>query len=63
MYEEDQQEKAEQGKFPDIRRHAAQKCERRVAQDREHEGANAAKAVGERTPQKCAAPADEKDRE
>ena len=53
-------EQSADGNFPDVLPERRQKCEKRVAQDRQREGAHAAKPVGDRSPDQSQSPADKK---
>ncbi len=54
---------AERRKLPDRGRDTAQEGEQRVAQDRQHQGLDAAEAIRDRTPQHRQTPPDEEQRE
>ena len=59
----DARQQPEDRELPDARRDGAEKREDRVAEDRQHQRADAAEAIGDGPPQQRQSPADEKQRE
>src|SRR5437016_5778604 len=53
-------EESEDRELPDVRRHRAEEREQRIKEDGEHERRDTAESVGDRSPEECESPSDEK---